>query len=121
MEHATFEQAVEVVKALPAEDRGRLSEWLKAQEQLDLQPNGTQDLAERMARYKQTQKWLQENREKYVRQWVALDGGSLIAHGVDALKVHAAAKAAGIEIPFLEHIVEEKRLFTRDGKAWRSI
>jgi hypothetical protein len=64
-----------------------------------------------MARYQKTQKWLAENREKYLNQWVCLYGDELIAHGTDALEVDRKAKEAGIEAPFLEHIVEEKYQF----------
>jgi hypothetical protein len=35
MENTTFEQAVEMVKALPSEDRERFIEWFNRQEQLD--------------------------------------------------------------------------------------
>jgi len=128
MEHTTFEQAVEVVNSLPTSERERFSEWFKVQEELDTQANTTCEnkaddqtssaqtvqnecLEDRLALYKKTEKWLRENREKYMGQWVALEGDRLIAHGPDALKVHAEAKAAGIAVPFVEHIVEEKEPF----------
>ncbi len=53
------------------------------------------------------QEWVRANREKYMNEWVCLVGDKLIAHGADALEVHRKAVEAGIEIPYLEHIVEE--------------
>ena len=52
-----------------------------------------------------------ENREKYMNEWVCLEGDELVAHGTDALEVDRRAREAGIEAPFLEHIVEEKYPF----------
>ena len=51
-------------------------------------------------------RWLAENRHKdaYVDQWVALDGDSLVAVDPDGLKVYQAAKAKGIEVPFVVHL-----------------
>jgi hypothetical protein len=64
-------------------------------------------------RFRRAQKWVLKNREKYMNQWVCLDGDKLIAHGADALEVHRKAKEAGIEIPYLEQIVEES-----DWSGW---
>lgn len=49
-------------------------------------------------------KWIDEHREEYLGQWVALSGDRLISHGTDAREVANAARAAGIEIPFLAQI-----------------
>jgi Family of unknown function (DUF5678) len=54
--------------------------------------------------------WVAENRAAYVGQWVAVEGDRLIAADPDALKVYAAAKAEGIQSPFLVHIVPEDPL-----------
>ncbi|MBL8208770.1 MAG: hypothetical protein JNM09_31360, partial [Blastocatellia bacterium] len=109
MPNGTLEQVKEAILTLPQDDRKHLQRWLDEQARKDAsQAPPKESLEERMHRYKQTQKWLQENRETYMGQWVALEGDRLVAHGADGLKVHAEAKAAGIEVPFLEHIVEEK-------------
>ena len=39
-------------------------------------------------------KWIDENRAAYADQWVAIDGGRLIASSLDPLAVFAAAEAA---------------------------
>lgn len=54
--------------------------------------------------------WLKENRAKYADQWVVVEGDRLIAADVDAHKVFTTAKAAGIEVPFLVHVLPEDPL-----------
>jgi hypothetical protein len=50
--------------------------------------------------------WLDENREKYSGQWVALDGDRLIARGPTAIEVYSKAKKEGVETPFVELVTE---------------
>ncbi|MFN7926191.1 MAG: DUF5678 domain-containing protein [Bryobacteraceae bacterium] len=50
-------------------------------------------------------KWIDENRDKYAGQWVVVDGDRLIAADEDGHKAFAAAKAAGVEVPFLIHVL----------------
>jgi hypothetical protein len=38
--------------------------------------------------------WLRENSNQYAGQWVALDGGRLLAHGDDAQSVYRTSRAA---------------------------
>jgi hypothetical protein len=54
--------------------------------------------------------WLKENRAQYADQWVVVEGDRLIAADVDAHKVFTAAKAAGIEVPFLVRVLPEDPL-----------
>jgi hypothetical protein len=112
MSQTTLEQVLEAVRSLPRDDRRRLYEWLQEQERKDLlEAEREEKLKRDLERFRKTREWLRENRAKYMGQWVALDGDRLISHGTDGLKVHAEAKAAGIETPLLEHIVEEKERF----------
>jgi len=53
------------------------------------------------------QEWLSEHGEKYKGKWIALNGNSLVAHGVDGRAVSRAAKAAGVESPFIIFIEKE--------------
>src|SRR2546422_8051706 len=48
--------------------------------------------------------WLKEYAREYARQWVALEGDQLIAHGMNAAEVFAAADASGVERPFFVHV-----------------
>lgn len=55
-------------------------------------------------------KWIDENRAAYADQWVAVEGDRLIAAGTDPLKVFAAAKAEGVRVPFVVHVLPEDPL-----------
>lgn len=48
--------------------------------------------------------WLKEHAREYACQWVALEGNQLIAHGMNASEVFAAADASGIERPFFVQV-----------------
>ena len=54
--------------------------------------------------------WLKENRAKYENQWVVVEGDRLIAADADGHNAFVAAKAAGIEVPLLIHVVPEDPL-----------
>ena len=54
--------------------------------------------------------WIKLNRAKYAGQWVFVDGNRLIAADVDGHKAFAAAKAAGINVLFLVHVLPEEPL-----------
>ena len=51
--------------------------------------------------------WLKENRAKYANQWVVVEGDRLIAADADGHEALVAAKAAGIEVPLLVHVLPE--------------
>lgn len=119
MEHTTFEQVVEAVNSLPSNDRERFNEWFKEQVQLDAKMNETSasksqrslTLEEREARFQRALRWIEENKDKYLGQWVALDGDQLLAAGSDGKQVYAEAVAAGVEVPFLKRVIEEQEPF----------
>ncbi len=107
-----LEQIIEGVKTLPFDDLNRLSEVIEEERRHKRINEAKQiKLQEEIAKFKESEKWLDENREKYMNQWVCLEGDKLIAHGNDALAVDRQARDAGIEAPFLEHIVDEKYPF----------
>ena len=54
--------------------------------------------------------WIRENRSRYANRWVVVEGDRLIAEDEDGHKVFAAAKDAGIEVPFLVHVLPEDPL-----------
>ena len=51
--------------------------------------------------------WLANESGPYAGQWVALDGGRLIAHGPELATVSVAAQAAGVSRPLLTHLPRE--------------
>jgi hypothetical protein len=48
--------------------------------------------------------WIREHQAEYAGQWVALDGDRVIAAGLDAKAVFAAAKAASVGRPLFVHM-----------------
>ena len=121
MEPTTYDQAIEIVKALPTDARERFSEWFKEQERLGTKTNGgsaieapaqptLSTLEEPEARFQRALRWLDENKGKYLGQWVALDGDRLLAAGADGKQVYAEAVAAGVAVPLLQQITADNDL-----------
>ncbi len=48
--------------------------------------------------------WVEAHREEFLGQWVALDGGNLVAHGTDARAVYEEARAQGVAAPYLVEV-----------------
>jgi len=111
MQH-TANEVIETIRTLPIQEKAKVYEWLDEEKREFVKKSQRlEKTGDRLERFKKAEKWLAENREKYMNEWVCLDGDKLIAHGSDALEVDRQAKEAGIEAPFLEHIVEEKYPF----------
>ena len=111
-----FEQAIEIIKALPPEDFQRLDEWIDAQKRQDEKANQKkQKLDAEIEKYKQARKWINEHSEEYLNKWVCLEGDKLIAADDDGRIVYQKAKQVGIKSPFLHHIVEEPEFFYGGG------
>lgn len=55
--------------------------------------------------------WLAREARPYAGQWVALDGGRLLAHGPKLAAVKAAAEAAGFSHPFLASVPDDDAPF----------
>jgi ElaB/YqjD/DUF883 family membrane-anchored ribosome-binding protein len=53
-------------------------------------------------------KWINEHGREYPGQWLALDGDTLLAHGLDLSQVATAARAQNVQFPLL-HLVEPPR------------
>lgn len=104
-----LEQVTNLIRALPLEDLDKvdeiISETRKAKRSKD------ERLQKELEDYAKAKKWIEENREKYLNQWVCLEGDRLIAHGTDGREVYRKARAAGIEIPFIKRIIEEPEAF----------
>jgi ribosomal 30S subunit maturation factor RimM len=100
-----LEQAIEIIKTLPPEDFEKVREVFNEEEKARHEKKEQSNW--QIERYKKARKWLDEHSQEYMNQWVCLEGDKLIAHGNDGLEVHRKAKEAGIEIPFVHHIVPE--------------
>jgi hypothetical protein len=51
--------------------------------------------------YKKEISWLDEHRQEFIGQWVALDGNRLLGHGTNAREVFEVARRSGVELPLV--------------------
>src|SRR5687767_14872187 len=101
----SFDQIIKSIEQLPAAEQERIRQWLEDKEATNGGGHDSQAPANRSAK---ALRWLHENREKYIGQWVALDGDRLIASGATAKEVYSKAKAEGVQIPFVELVTEQE-------------
>jgi hypothetical protein len=106
---ASVNEVVETIYKMPKKDQEKVLEILVEGEKQKKKKN--KKVQEQVARFKKAEKWLKENREEYLGQWVCLYGDKLIAHGEDGLEVHKQAKERGIESPYLVRVIEEPENF----------
>ena len=112
----SLEQVIETAKLLPPEDRRSLQEWLAQQEQRDEEEQQkAARLQQELEQYQRAKQWIAAHRAEYLGQWVALEGDQLISAGTSATEVDAAARAAGIKVPFVIRIVAEEPKFYYSG------
>jgi len=95
---ATLEEILDEARKLPIAEQRRLREALD-----ELANNGEKQPSYRT--HEEERAWVEAHREEFLDQWVALDGGDLIAHGTDARTVYDDARAKGTTSPYLVHIV----------------
>jgi hypothetical protein len=100
-----FEQIIRSIQQLPAREQERVRQWLE--ETRSSHDNGKTSQA-MTGHSEKCLRWLNENRQKYLGQWVALDGDRLIASAPTAKEVYSKAKAEGLKIPFVELVTQEE-------------
>ena len=102
--NSSFDQIIKSIEQLPAPEQERIRRWLEEKGG----SNGGNASEPHGSRSAKSLRWLDENREKYSGQWVALDGDRLIASGATAKEVYTKARAEGVEIPFVELITKRE-------------
>jgi len=108
----SFDQIINSIEQLPAEEQEKIRRWLENKRATNGDGHDSQAHDNRSAK---SLRWLDENREKYSGQWVALDGDRLIASGPTAKEVYSKAKAEGGEIPFVELVTNPERVASTGG------
>jgi hypothetical protein len=96
---STLDKIIEEIRQLPPDEQQHLREVLDAESPVTsvARPFQSADRA-------REQQWIADHRDEYLGQWVVVEGDSLIVHGQDARTVYDAARASGIEVPFLIHL-----------------
>ncbi len=110
----TAEKLIESVQSLPMPEREKFFDWAEEEIQKESSEKKAKDvkLEKQQERFHRALKWIDENREEYDGKWVALDGDTLLAHGTDGKKVHAAAQAKGVKTPLMHRVsVKETQPF----------
>ncbi len=104
MSQAVFEQVLIGIQSLPPEFLAKLREVLNAPSDREQRVEAARALARAasLRDFSADRQWLNDHRDEYAGQWVALKYGQLISHGTDLKVVHAAAKAAGHPDALLE-------------------
>ncbi|MFN7928566.1 MAG: DUF5678 domain-containing protein [Blastocatellia bacterium] len=108
---ATLQEVIQQAVSLPIAEQRTLAEFLLEQARQDAQRTGSPVeppaalIPERpdMVRERERE-WLRQHWREYLGQWVALEGDRLISSGEDARQVFAAARAAGLSVPFVVHV-----------------
>ena len=115
----TAEQIIETVRALPLSEKEKFFDLAEAEKQKVLSEKEVRnsDLRNEREKFRLAMNWLDENRQKYLGQWVCLDGDKLISSGDDGVKVYNEAIAKGIEIPFMEFVKVEETAYLGGWEA----
>ena len=108
-----LEQVTNIIRALPLEDLDKVREVLDEEARFKREKKEKSDW--RLERYKKARQWLDEHSEEYMNKWVCLEGDKLIAVDNDGRTIYQKAIEAGIESPFIHHIVEEPKFFFGGG------
>ena len=110
MPQITCDQVIEVIPSWPPEDRAKLREALDAAESRNAKTDELRAKAREasLRDYSIENRWLEEHRDEYAGQWVALKGDQLIHHSSNAKEVFAAADAIG-PLEALVVLVEPRR------------
>ncbi len=102
MTQLTFEQIAGAIQGLPLLDQRRLLNLLLAQPDLTAEQNGQEAVftQERLTQDPNL-RWLEEHREEYSGQWVALHNGQLIAHSFDGEALVEPVRQSGVRSPLI--------------------
>lgn len=78
------------------------------------QATDSQQVVNNLSDWEKSNEWLENHRQEYADQWVALSGGKLLAVGEDAKEVYESAIKQGVTAPFLARVevhVKEQHYF----------
>lgn len=107
----TVENILAQVNQLPASERAELIAAL--QQRREIPPQNSQFPPDRIISVNEPYidrtreyEWMKQHEREYIRQWVALKGDQLIAHGPEAKAVFAKARELGINDAIVYLVVD---------------
>lgn len=95
---ATLEQIIEEARALSPTEKRKLRQALDRELE---QPAPVQSRATESA-------WVNQHRDEYLNQWVAVEGDKLIAHGTNRRQVYLSAREAGLRAVYCARAKREE-------------
>jgi len=98
---ATLEQIISEARKLSPGERRNLREGLDSEFE---QPTPVHSRSIESA-------WVDQDRDEYLGQWVAVEGNRLIAHGANPRQVYLSAREAGISVPFIVRVQKREEAF----------
>lgn len=107
MSQLTYEQIAGAIAELPPFDKQRLLDLLLSQlGSSEEDKNGGQAVVLGIAEIelpdpRPNDQWLENHKEEYRGQWVALHNGVLIAHGTDGEAVVKTVHQTGVKMPLI--------------------
>jgi hypothetical protein len=105
MSQLTFDQIAGVVQGLSLLERKRLLRLLLSQPDLagEQKAEDSNSVAKRASILQQDPNllWLEEHRQEYAGQWVALNDGKLIAHSSDGEALVMPVRKSGVKSPMI--------------------
>lgn len=108
MSELTVENIFSQIVQLPSSEISRLrrllDRWEHAEQAPPKAPLDPRVPPVKQPDYRPSMHWLAEHAREYAGQWVALEGDRLIAHGLDARTVYAAANADGAYLPLVTQV-----------------
>ena len=106
---ATLGQIIDEARALSPGEKRKLRQVLDSEL---AQPAPAQSANAGHRTIEREHAWVEEHRDEYLGQWVAIEGDALVAHGTNPRQVYLAARDAGIEVPYIVHVQKREEPFT---------
>lgn len=103
----TAESIMTMIEQLPSTERARLTELIKEQESEPVKAKAPRDKrvpSQPMPDRTKEMDWVEQHKHEYPGQWVALDGGRLVAASPNRMDIGAAIKADGAILPLILRI-----------------
>jgi len=104
---STLEQIIDEVRALSADEKRKLRQALDR----DLE-HAAESPEHRYRTFEREHAWIDANHDRYLGQWVAVEGDTLVAHGTNPRQVYLDARMSGIDVPYVVKVEQQQEPYT---------